>query len=141
MIVLDASVLVAHLNPDDANHARAHVALLGAAEHPLAASCLTLAEVLVGPARAGRIEQAKAMLAGMEIEEISVGAGSAERLARLRAETGLRLPECCVLLAAQIVQADGVLTFDERLDRRAQQLGIGWVPPQPVPPGSGSADV
>jgi predicted nucleic acid-binding protein len=118
-------MLLAHFNPQDANHSRATADLLGAAEHPLAASSLTLAEVLVGPARAGRIEQAKARIARMDIEEIPVGEGSAERLARLRAETGLKLPDCCVLLAAQIVHADGVLSFDEKLVKRAKDLGIG----------------
>jgi predicted nucleic acid-binding protein len=136
MIVLDASVLVAHFNPDDANHARARTALLGAADQPLAASSLTLAEVLVGPARAGLIEQGKARLARMQIEEISIGAGSAERLARLRAETGLKLPDCCVLLAAQIVQAYGVLSFDEKLVKRAKDLGIDRPSFEPSPVGA-----
>jgi predicted nucleic acid-binding protein len=126
MIVIDASVLLAHLNSDDANHARAQAALMGAVDHPLAASSLTLAEVLVGPARGGHLELAKAQLAALEIEEIPVAVGSADRLARLRAETGLKLPDCCVLLAALITTADGVLTFDQKLARRAQDLGVGW---------------
>lgn len=133
MIVLDASVLVAHFNPDDANHSRATAALLGAADQPLAASSLTLAEVLVGPARAGQIEHAKAHLARMGIEEIELGDGSAERLARLRAETGLKLPDCCFLLAAQIVHADGVLSFDDKLVKRAMALGIGLPSHEPPP--------
>jgi predicted nucleic acid-binding protein len=45
------------------------------------------------------------------------------RLAMLRADTGLRLPDCCVLLAAQ--QTGGsVLTFDDRLARVAEGLGL-----------------
>jgi predicted nucleic acid-binding protein len=126
MIVVDASVLLAHLDSDDASHARAEASLLGAAEHPLAASALTLAEVLVGPARAGHLELAKAQLAALEIKEIPVAAGSADRLARLQVETGLKLPDCCVLLAALITSADGLLTFDQKLAKTAQDLGIGW---------------
>jgi predicted nucleic acid-binding protein len=126
MIVVDASVLLAHLNANDVHHSRAVAALLGAAEHPLAASSLTLAEVLVGPARAGQLEMAKAQLAALEIEEIPLAAGAADRLAQLRAETGLKVPDCCVRLAAVMTTADGVLTFDDRLARKAHNLGVGW---------------
>ncbi len=126
MIVVDASVLLAHLNSNDAYHSRARAALIGAAEHPLAASSLTLAEVLAGPARAGKLELAKAQLAALEIEEIPLAAGAADRLAQLRAETGLKLPDCCVLLAALMTTAGGVLTFDDTLARKAHDLGVGW---------------
>lgn len=128
MIILDASVLIAHLNRDDACHQRAERMLLEAADYPFGASSLTLAETLVGPARAGKIELARAAVAALEIAEIPAPAGSAERLAGLRASTGLKLPDCCVLLAAETSQAIAVLTFDERLDRRAQESGYGWEP-------------
>lgn len=128
MIVVDASVLIAHFNRADACHDRAGALLLETAEHPLAASAITVAEVLVGPARTGTLAPAHTALRELAIEEIPVPAGAAGRLATLRAETGLKLPDCCVLLAAQDMNADAVLTFDDRLAKRVRELGYEWEP-------------
>jgi predicted nucleic acid-binding protein len=124
VIVVDASVLIAHLDENDALHDRAVEALLATAEQPLRCSPITLAEVLVGPARAGRLGDAQAALADLGVVEIAVGHDGAARLAALRAETGLKLPDCCVLLAAEDARADAVLTFDDRLARAAEQRGL-----------------
>jgi toxin FitB len=133
VIVVDASVLIAHLNADDSCHSRAEAALLQTVGHPLAASSITLAEILVGPVRAGRLDVARAALGILDVEEVPIRVGAAERLAGLRAATGLKLPDCCVLLAAQEVHADAVLTFDDQLRKRAQELGYGWDPDKLVP--------
>lgn len=124
MIVLDASVLIAHLDERDALHARAEDVLLQAAEQSLGCSPITLAEVLVGPSRHGQLDAARTALAELGVEELSLGDDAPVRLARLRAETGLKLPACCVLLAAQDVAALAVLTFDEALARAAGGLGL-----------------
>jgi predicted nucleic acid-binding protein len=79
-----------------------------------------------GPTRTAKLDVARAALGALDVEEVPVHAGAAERLAELRADTGLKLPDCCVLLAAQQVNADAVLTFDDRLSKRAQELGYGW---------------
>jgi len=121
VIIVDASVLIAHLDGDDAHHARATDALEQASEE-FGASSITLAEVLVGPARQGRLAEARVALHALEVRELPLPGDAAERLAVLRAAVGLRLPDCCVLLAAQ--EAGGtVLTFDERLGREASRLG------------------
>jgi predicted nucleic acid-binding protein len=133
VIVVDASVLIAHFYANDSHHSQADAALLQTAGHPLAASSITLAEVLVGPTRIGKLDAARAALETLEVEEVPVRAGTAERLAGLRADTGLKLPDCCVLLAAQEVHADAVLTFDDQLSKRAQELGYGWDPGKLVP--------
>jgi len=125
VIVVDASVLIAHLDEGDAQHADAEAALLEAAVQPLAASPLTIAEVLVGPARQDRLEAAVDALGLLELQEIPFAADSAARLAVLRATTNLKLPDCCVLLAAQDARARAVLTFDDRLGREADRLGFG----------------
>ena len=114
MIVVDASVLIAHLDERDALHEQAVERLLAAAGETLGASTLTLAEVFVGPARRGRLGDARAAITALEVEEIPLASGAAGDLATLRAETGLKLPDCCVLLAARETGASGVLTFDER---------------------------
>jgi predicted nucleic acid-binding protein len=128
MIVVDASVLVAHLDAQDGHHDRAEKLLLDTADEPLAASSITLAEVLVGPMRGGKVGAARSAVRALEIEEVPIPVGAAERLATLRAHTGLKLPDCCVLIAAQDVHADAVLTVDERLSRHAHECGYGWDP-------------
>ena len=124
MIVVDASVLIAHLDEHDALHARAVDELLEAADQRLGCSPITLAEVLVGPARRDRLAAARAAVAELEVEEIPLGEEAPVRLAALRAESGLRMPDCCVLLAAQDTAAKAVLTFDDELAREVERLGL-----------------
>lgn len=123
MIVLDASVLIAHLDANDARHERATRLLSDAIEEPLAASPLTLVEVLVGPARAGRSELVEGLLRELGVSVVPLGVDSPRELAELRVRTQLRLPDCCVLSAART--AGGyVATFDDRLQRAAAELGL-----------------
>jgi predicted nucleic acid-binding protein len=124
VIVVDASVLIAHLDERDALHDRAEQALMRAADQPLGCSTVTLAEVLVGPARRGRLAVARAALGELDVAEIPFGDDAPVRLAGLRAETGLKLPDCCVLLAAQDAGAGSILTFDELLAREVERLGL-----------------
>ncbi len=122
MIILDARVLIAHLESTDRQHARATQLLLDAADEELAASPLTLAEVLVGPARAGQLAQAHSLLRELDLTSIPLGDDAAVRLAILHADTRLRLPDCGVLLAAGTVHG-AVATFDTRLAVAAAELG------------------
>jgi predicted nucleic acid-binding protein len=123
VIVLDASVLIAHLDANDPHHDRGFALLLTLSAERFAASALTVAEVLVGPARTGSIERASAALRRLGVETLPVDAAAPAVLAGLRATTGLKLPDCCVLLAAE--QVDGsVATFDDRLAAAARDRGI-----------------
>ncbi len=121
VIVLDASVLIAHLDERDGQHERAVERLLEVAEQPLACSPITLAEVLVGPARHGRLDAARSAVVALGVHEIPFAGDAAAQLASLRVETGLKLPDCCVLLAAQDAGAE-VLTFDDKLARAARHI-------------------
>lgn len=126
MIVVDASVLIAHLDADDAHHARAELLLETALGVPLSASRLTLAEVLVGPARAGKLELAIAAIAQLGIVGIGLDTDAPARLAGLRASTTLGMPDCCVLLAAE--QVNGQLaTFDVAMGDAGRELGLSVV--------------
>jgi predicted nucleic acid-binding protein len=126
VIVVDASVLIAHFDAQHALHERAVENLLEAAEQPLACSPLTLAEVLVGPARHSRLEVAREALARLGVREVAFAIDAPARLASLRAETNLNLPDCCVLLAAEDAPAARILTFDERLAKAARlRRGLG----------------
>lgn len=124
MIVLDANVLIAHLDRQDAHHGAATARLLEVADQPFGASALTLAEVLVAPTRAGSLSAAQAALRTLEVSELPLPPNASERLAALRVDTSLKLPDCCVLLAAE-ASLGSVLTFDDRLAREAARRGLG----------------
>lgn len=123
MIVLDASVLIAHLDGSDRHHAKARSLLEEKSGEPLGASPITLAETLVSPARAGLLEDAETALKRLGIQELPLRAGSPGRLAEMRSQVGLKMPDCCVLLAAQ--DHDGtVASFDSDLLVAARKLGL-----------------
>ena len=123
MIVLDASVLIAHLDDRDAHHAKARELLNTHSADPLGASEITLAETLVAPARAGRLADADAALRRLGVAHLQLGEDAPQRLATLRAETNLKMPDCCVLLAAQ-EHAAAVAIFDGDLFKAAEKLGL-----------------
>ena len=123
MIVLDASVLIAHLDSAGTHHSQAAELLAGAVEDAFGISPITLAECYVGPARSGRLDDAQSQIRHLEIEVVPMGEGGPERLATLRARTGLRMPDCCVLLAAETASAE-VATFDTRLSQAARTIGL-----------------
>lgn len=122
MTVLDANVLIAHFSDLDPHHERA-VTLLLDADDELAVHPLTLAEVLVGPARAGMLERARSLLDRLGVIVRPTPPDEPETLARLRAETQLKMPDCCVLAAA-LDSADTLATFDEKLATAAERLGV-----------------
>lgn len=123
MIVLDASVLIAFLDGEDNHHAAAEQLLTQAIDDDLAVNSLTLAEVLVAPVRDGRLDPVLAALHALEVQELSFPADTALRLAELRAATGLKMPDCCVLLAAEDAAAS-VASFDERLAETAEMRNL-----------------
>src|ERR1700674_5705164 len=99
LTALDASVLVALLNPDDAHHEGARSALDAHAEDDLRVPAHTLAEVLVHPARAGKEREALRLIAALEIAVDPVDETVAVAAAKLRAKHGnaLRMPDALVL--------------------------------------------
>ena len=123
MIVLDASVLIAHLDGSDRHHAEAQILLEANSEELLGASAITLAETLVSPARAGRLSDAETALQQLGVAELTLGESTPARLAKLRAEVGLKMPDCCVLLAAQ-EHAGIVASFDLDLLAAAGTLSL-----------------
>lgn len=123
MIVLDASVLIGHLDANDQHHAGAQGLLKAIGEEALGASAITLAETLVSPARAGRLVDAQGALRRLGVSELSLGENAPGRLAQLCAEVGMKLPDCCVLLAAQ-EHAATVASFDSDLLAAAGKLGL-----------------
>lgn len=123
MIVLDASVMIAVLDEGDAHHDRAVQVLAQAQDRSdeFAMNAVTIAEVLVGPTRAGREQRVLDDLERLAVRETALGAP--RKLAALRVATGLRLPDCCVLLSAEEAGAD-LATFDDRLAEAARERGL-----------------
>lgn len=123
-MILDACVVIALLDAHDTHHDAA-VDLLTRSE-PLRIHPLNLAEALVAPARTGHLDDVVSALRRMDVAETPFG--EAASLAQLRAETGLRLPDCCVLLAAAVADDDTIATFDHRLAAVAHMRDITVVP-------------
>lgn len=123
MIVADASVLIAYLDGADHHHGAAEELLARAVDDDLAVNPLTLAEVLVLPSRDGRLQPVLSALRELEVNELAFPPDTATRLAGLRVETGLRMPDCCVLLAAEVAGAS-VASFDDRLAQAAAEHGL-----------------
>ncbi|RBY82936.1 type II toxin-antitoxin system VapC family toxin [Geodermatophilus sp. TF02-6] len=127
VIVFDASVLIAHLDADDAQHARAEGLLARELEsEDFAVNPLTLSEILVVPTREDRLDEVMSRLSDLEVQEIPFPNETATALAQLRVSTRLRMPDCCVLLTARQTSAT-VASFDDRLMEAADRLGLGTV--------------
>ena len=127
MIALDASVLIAHLSPLDAQHAAATAILLNAAPRSMLVHCLTLAEVLIGGVRVGRGAAMRDDLRAASVQVASQDGDEPLRLAELRATTGLKLPHCATLDVAIHHQAS-LATFDDALASAARRRGVIVLP-------------
>jgi predicted nucleic acid-binding protein len=126
VIVADASIAIALGRAGDSHHLAARSLVLdqpsGWLMHPV-----TLAEVLVGPARLDDAEGAHARLAALGFRVDLPDAGQPVRLAVLRAQTRLKLPDCCVLDVA-LQHRTPLATFDRRLREVARSRGVAVVP-------------
>jgi len=86
--------------------------------------------VLVVPARDGRLEPVRSALRELGIHELPFFADTAAQLARLRATTGPKLPDCCVLLAVEDAAAS-LAPFDEPLAQAAESRDVSTVRARP----------
>jgi predicted nucleic acid-binding protein len=127
VIILDASVLIAHLDGNDAHHEEATLLLSESEGEALAASTITLAETLVLGAKTGQLRAMREAIERLGVRELVTGADAHVRLAELRARTGLKLPDCCVLLATKEV-GGVVASFDSALIEAAEGLKLLTVP-------------
>ena len=123
MIVVDASVLIAHLEPADRHHERATRLLLAHQADEFAASVISLAEIYVGAARANRLADVERAIARLSVAAVPLAANAGRRVAEIRATTNLKLPDCCVIHAAEQHHA-AVATFDSVLADQARRLNL-----------------
>jgi predicted nucleic acid-binding protein len=126
MITLDASLLIAHLQPSDPHHKAATTYLREQVDQPLLIHSLNLAEVLVGGVRVGRGQELLEDLRAIGLQVAVQNDGEPLRLAALRVETGLKMPDCCAL-DTSLESKSTLATFDERLAAaaRARHLQVG----------------
>lgn len=123
MIVLDASIVIALLDADDAHHAAADHLLREHLGEGFAMSALTLAEVLVRPVQTESAERVETALRALGVSVLPVASDDALPLARVRATTGVRMPDAVVLHTAQV--AGGALaTADRALADAARGRGV-----------------
>jgi predicted nucleic acid-binding protein len=118
-VVLDASVILALFDPEDALHAAAATAARQRRDDDdtFILPATVLAEILVGAARIGQdqLERHRSLTvtafgSPWPVDE-AVAVAAAVRRARHRS---LRLPDAMVLATADVAGADAVLTGDKR---------------------------
>ena len=126
MIVLDACVLIAHLQPGQPQAARAREIL--DCDDDLSLHPLTLAECAVGPTKTGQSATFRHAVRRLGLDVWQPDPEHPYRVAALRATTALKLPDCCVLDAAR-AQAASLATFDHALAKTAAALGVPVIGP------------
>lgn len=126
LTALDASVLIALLDPSDAHHRAARVSLDAHADDDLRVPAHALAEALVHPARAGKEREARRSIAALEIAVDPVDEAVAVAAAKLRAEHGslLRMPDALMLAYGDVRKAKSVLTADARWTRWSPRVEV-----------------
>lgn len=127
MITLDASVVIAHLYPQDPHHQAATRLLRASTDEDLIIHSLNLAEVLVGGVKVGRGQEMLTDLEAIGIQTADRRDGEALRLATLRATSGLKLPDCCALDTA-LTTASTLATVEEALAKAARRHHVAVAP-------------
>lgn len=118
LAAVDTSVLIAWQNPDEPGHADATTMIATWPRKVI--HTLNLAEFLTGyPA-----DDCPAMLAVLARNGFAWFDTTAEALAAARRDTGLKMPDACVLAVARAQGADAVLTLDQRLLHAAERHGF-----------------
>jgi predicted nucleic acid-binding protein len=127
LIVLDASVVIGLLERRDAHHLAAVAALRPHTMDTLSLPASAYAEVLTGPARAGRLESVREDLSALGARVDPLDEQVAENAARLRGRfRSLRLADALVIAHGETISADQILTTDRgwgRISRRVHVIG------------------
>lgn len=127
VVVLDASVIIGFLDPEDALHDACVSALAEHQHDDLAAPASVYAEILVGPFRAGTaaVSEVEAFLSDFAIRIEPITASIARIAARLRSERkSLRIPDALVLACGDEIGAEVVLTGDESWAKLSNRVTV-----------------
>lgn len=123
IVVLDASALIALSTTKDVHHDWAVDFFVETAGAELCISTLTLAETLVHPTKASRVEQFLVNQLTLGLRAIAIKQDEAVELAHLRVSTGLKMPDAIVLHTA-LTQSAALATTDKTLATAADRLGV-----------------
>lgn len=122
-MIVDANILIAILDDKDVHHKAAANLIANAGPERLLVHEITLAETLILPHRAGSAARAAHFIEALGITTPDPLPGLALDLAEVRADTGLKMPDCICVALAKRLQHD-LATFDVRLRNVAAQLGL-----------------
>jgi predicted nucleic acid-binding protein len=131
LVVLDASVIIGFLDPEDALHDSYVEALSTYQRDDFGIPASVYAEILVAPYRAGAeaVAEVEAFLSDFAVKIEPITAPIARAAARLRSgRRSLRLPDALVLATADELGADRLLTGDEswtKISRRVTLVRAG----------------
>lgn len=128
LVVLDASALIALVSSQDPHHNWALEMFRDTASFELQMSALTQAEVLVHPARAGKLEKFLLLIRGLGLEITPIEEADASKLASIRSNTNLKMPDAVVLHQALKVKGS-IATTDNKLAQVAKAKGLGVFKP------------
>ena len=115
-------VLIAAFDGSDLHHEWAITFLRDTAAEELMISTLTYAEILVAPIRANRLKEFRKGIDSLGFIIDDIASEDAEDIARLRSESGLKMPDVIVLHTA-LKHAASLATADSLLTRKAAALG------------------
>jgi predicted nucleic acid-binding protein len=91
-------------------------------------TALTQAEVLVHPARAGKLEKFLKLMGALGLEITPIEESDSSAIAKIRASTSLKMPDALVL--SQAIKVSGsIATTDQKLARAAKEKGVGVFTP------------
>ncbi|HZP97183.1 MAG TPA: PIN domain-containing protein [Candidatus Limnocylindria bacterium] len=125
--VVDASLIIALLDADDAHHQRATATLADPRLEDIVLPASAYAETLIGPSRRGpaAIKAVDDLLSDLAAEVAPISREVARRAARLRAaRPSLRLPDALVLATGDVLEATAVLTTDRRWSRYGRRVRV-----------------
>lgn len=117
-VVLDAGALIGLASNKDSHHAWAMDLFHQTLDYELCMANLTYAECLVHPARANLLDQFLSNISRLNLHLWALENHSIDHVAQIRAETGLKMPDALVLVAA-IECGAALATTDKKLAEAA----------------------
>lgn len=123
MIVLDANVLIAMLDPADLHYAGTAAFMRANVGQSFVTNVLTLAEALVHPTGRGEADVNERRFNEFGLRILTVPYDAAVALAEVRHATRLRMPDAVVVFTAEWLGAR-IVTTDRALATAADRRGL-----------------
>ena len=124
IVVLDASALIALAASKDPHHDWALKMFRDTTSFQLQMTALTQAEVLVHPAKAGKLEKFLKLISELDLKITPIESNDSSKLANIRATTNLKMPDAVVLHQA-VKEKGSIATTDGQLAKVARSNGVG----------------